>query len=241
MPTEMPGVEVFGAALAELAAELDWSLLGELYCHAGGEQFFPSEQVEELTEAWLRVAAFLGEALGEAHGKSLYVGAATAELGPLLFESLVLEREVRALNLPGPELEELNRALAAVEARLAEPLPRFVTTPLAGLDARGFDHGWLVSVLSDPECFPALSAELYGRGRPDPAPLAEDRQAAAALVDAWLARLVPGARISTSEEELELCAAGCARRGLALELAPRGVLTAIVGDPLRVGRSVPAD
>ena len=36
----------FAAALSTLHEELDWDLLGEFYCHEGGEHFFPEQQRE---------------------------------------------------------------------------------------------------------------------------------------------------------------------------------------------------
>ena len=38
----------FAAALSTLHEELDWDLLGELYCHEGGEHFFPEQQRERV-------------------------------------------------------------------------------------------------------------------------------------------------------------------------------------------------
>ena len=148
------GLERFGEALARLEGELDWRHLGELHCHEGGEDFFPQEQVDAMREAGLVLAAALGQRLSPG-GRSLYVGAAIGELVVLLCESLVLGREVRALNLANEESTELNRALAAVEEACGFPLPRIEF--LGPEEVEGaFDHGWLVSVLNDPEAFPAL-------------------------------------------------------------------------------------
>ena len=114
--------------------------------------------------------AELGERLGHApDGCSLYLGAALFELPLLLCEVLVLGRRVRAINLPNPELDELRRATSAVGQRMGVELPRIETLSLSDLPQASCDHGWIVSVLTDPECFPAqpqsVSRTLGGRRR----------------------------------------------------------------------------
>jgi hypothetical protein len=230
------GIQRFGEALGRLEEELDWQALGRLYCYEGGEDFFPPEQVEAQREAGLQVAAALGERLRPG-GRSLYVGAALAELVAILCEALVLEREVVAVNLRGPEALELNRALAAVEKRCGFALPRIGFRRLETIAGR-FDHGWLVSVVNDPEAFPALHDHLYGRtgalavGGGD---LARERKRATRLVDAWLERLEDGALLATTDEELPLIQPRIAAADGVLELEELAILSAIVGDPIRFG------
>jgi hypothetical protein len=227
----------FAAALVEVEQELDWELLGRHYCDEGGEDFFGPEQREAQREAALRFAADLGDRLqGQRKGRSLYVGAGLAELAPILCDALVLRREVAIVALPGPEPKELNRALAAAETRLGFALPRWSVKPLAKLDREGFDHLWLVSVLTDPEAFPALSKHLYGTGHPPGQALNRDRRAAEELLGEALWRLAPPAQIEVSEEELPLLAEQCAARRLRLEVAEVGRLSPIVGDVVRHGR-----
>lgn len=228
------GIERFGEALARLEGELDWRHLGELHCHEGGESFFPEEQVDAMREAGLVLAAALGERLRPG-GRSLYIGAAVGELVVLLCESLVLGREVRALNLANEESEEINRALEATEEACGFTLPRIEFVGASELEG-SFDHGWLVSVLNDPEAFPALHDRLYDRegelatGRGD---LDQERGRAEQLVDGWLERLEEGAVISTTDEELPLIVPRVAARGRSLELAEVAYLSVVVGDPIR--------
>lgn len=225
----------FAAALLALEQELDWRALGQHYCHEGGEDFFSAEQIEAQREAGLRFAADVAEAVaGLPKAKpSLYVGAGVAELAPILCERLLLRRELSIVALPGPEPRELNRALSAVEARLGVPLPRWSTRPLSGLARRGFGLLWFVSVLTDPETFPALSRLAYSERRPRPATLARDRERATALLEAALGRLEAPAELFTTDEELPLMTETARRLGWILEPGERARLSPIVGDPVR--------
>lgn len=231
------GAERFGEALGRLEAELDWRKLGELHCHEGGAQFFPPEQVEAVRESGLILASALSERL-RVGGRSLYVGAAVGELVVLLCDALVLGREVVAVNIENDEAHELNRALAVVEEACGFALPRIGFEELGALTGE-FDHGWMVSVVNDPEAFPALHDELYGRdgelatGHGD---LAQDRERASALIDAWLLRLSDGATLTTTDEELPLVVPRAASSGFEIVLDEGVILSAVVGDPVRFGR-----
>jgi len=230
----------FGAALARVDACVDWRLLGQTYCDGGGEDFFTDEAREANVDAALMFAAELGEHLRPG-GASLYVGAGVAELPLLVFEAIMLDRRVHAVTLDGFEPQELNRALAAAAEEIGRELPHFGVDGLAALEGTGdtLDHLWLVSVLTDPDAFPALHDTLYerrteadgatGRGR-----LAEDRERARALVEEALDRLAPGpALVSTTDEEWTLVGPALGRRGRAVEVPSRGRLSAIVGDVVR--------
>jgi hypothetical protein len=232
--------ELFGAALVELEAELDWTALGELYCHAGGASFFPPEQVRAIREAGLLFAGDVGNALATlppgGPGRSLYVGAAVAELIPALSEALVLEREVVLQNLPGPEPDELNRALHAVGERLGRRLPAITTGDVTDVARGGFDHVWMTSVLTDPDAFPALHDHLYrrsgelatGRGR-----VRGERGRATALLAALTRRLANPALWTTTDEEQGFVREALAALELELTAPPSARLSAIVGDPVR--------
>lgn len=232
MPTPLDsGAEAFGAALAALDAELDWGLLERLYCWDDGEGFFADEQREALWDAGLQIAAGLSDRLAElwtdGPRRSLYVGAAVAELVPMLVEALVLGRDVQAVNLAGPEADELNRAFEAVGVtlRLGTELPE-----------GPFDHLWVVSVLSDPEAFPALHDELYqrvGAAATGAGDLVAERARAAEFVETWCSQLARPALISTTDEEVGFFEAESARRGRRFHVPKIGRLTAIVGDALR--------
>src|SRR5688500_13153035 len=95
----------FGAVFAVLQAELDWRALGSAYCEGDASGFFDQELRARMLDTGLLWADDLASRL-DAKGprRSLYVGAAVAELAPILAEHLVLGREVRWFNLPGPEV-----------------------------------------------------------------------------------------------------------------------------------------
>ncbi|MDP6538832.1 MAG: hypothetical protein QF903_07575 [Planctomycetota bacterium] len=228
--------------MARLEEELDWERLGRCYCSEGGEAFFPPAQREAVRDAGLLLASDVAAALAGRDGSSLYLGAALAELAPMLCERLVLGRGVVAVNLPCEETDELNRALDAVSETLDHDLGTIETVPLESLAGAGFDHGWLVSVLTDPDAFPALHDELYERGgtalatgRGDPA---EDRQRAGALVGGLLDALSPPCLLTTTDEELAILKPACERRGWRLESGGHARLSAVVGDPVRICRAV---
>ncbi|MEX1024078.1 MAG: hypothetical protein WD226_03280 [Planctomycetota bacterium] len=242
--TQRSGGELqrFIATLFELESELNWVKLGRHYCAEGGEDFFPPEQIEAIRDAGLRFAgdieADLEEIVGAHTGRSLYVGAAVAELVPALFEALVLEREVVLHNLPGAETKELNRALAAVEARSGGSLPRVVTTPIEELEG-WFQHVWMTSVLSDPEHFPALHNKVYERSGAKAAPggdLGQDTQKARRLMRSVIELVRPPSLFTTSDEEASFLIEAAKRRGMR-PVKPRAArLSAIVGDPVRLWR-----
>lgn len=232
-----PGPHRFARALAALEEELNWKHLGELQCSEGGADFFGAEQVEALWEAGLIIANELGEQLGQlppGPGRSLYVGAAVAELVPALVEQLVLGREVVLFNLDNEETAELNRGLQAAE-RCGLDLPRIHTREFTTADG-SFDHAWIVSVLNDPDAFPALHDELYGRrgelatGR---GVLSEDLERANGLVDAILERLTTEALLTTTDEELPVWRPRLAHARRSMRVGEKALLTGVVGDPLR--------
>ena len=236
-----PDFDDFAVALSSMEQAIDWTELGGFYCHEGGEQFFPDEQIAAMREAGLRIAGGLGEELASLPGdakRSLYVGAAVAELVPILVERFVLVREVVIVNLPGGEVDALNRAFEQASADCGLAMPRISTEPMAQVGGP-FDHGWLVSVLNDPEAFPALHDLLYerkgelatGRGNRD-----EEWARATALAEQLLDRLTPEALLTTTDEELPLLRPIFSQRGLRVSAGETGILTGVVGDPLRFCR-----
>ena len=233
----------FAAALSTLHDELDWDLLGEFYCHEGGEHFFPEQQRESLLDAGLRIAEELAGAITElpagGPGRSLYLGAAVAELAPILLETLIAEREVQWRNLPGPEVTELNRALGVASERLELALPR-VEIATGPFEAQHFNHLWCVSVWTDPDRFPALHDQLYERRGDELAAgggdLTTERERALGLAGELLDAARTPALLCTTDEELALFRSLLSPRGLVLNVPERGRLTPIVGDVLRICR-----
>jgi hypothetical protein len=241
------GADRFAAALVELFGELDWRALGEHYCHEGGDGFFDAQARENLLDAELGFASDVAEALAPptksasaGTGRSLYVGAAVSELGPILCETLVLGRRVAAFSLDNAETRELNRALDAVAGRLGHELFRIDTTEVTSV-APPCDHLWIVSVLNDPESFPALHDELYERGGTELAVGGGNRAAELAgarrLLDHVLGALVTPARVTCSDEELPLVREAAAATGLVLDQGSRARLSPVVGDPVRSWRA----
>jgi hypothetical protein len=236
-----PDSSSFGAALGALHAELDWAALGAEYCHTGGESFFLPEQREALLDAGLHFASDIGAALEQlpapADGRSLYIGAALFELPVVLCEQLVLGREVSVLNRPCAEVDELNRALAVVAASAQLELPHIATAALDPARLGAFDHVWLVSVLTDPEAFPALHDELYERagtqlatGRGD---AARERTQATELVGQVFDMLTVPGLLTTTDEELTIITDVARARELPLAVPKNGRLSGIVGDVVR--------
>jgi hypothetical protein len=245
MPAQSPDPDPhrFAAALLQLEAALDWPALGHSYCHEGGEHFFDDEAREAIRDTGLRLAADLAQELERlpphGPGRSLYVGAALAELAPMLCETLLLGREVVAVSLPGTETDALNAALREVLSPLSAPSLQIVS-PGAPEVSGAFDHGWLVSVLTDPDAFPALHDELYERRGTDLATNrgdnAADRERATTLVSGLLDRLQLPCLLTTTDEELEVIRPLCQERGLPLTVPADARLSGIVGDPIRLCR-----
>lgn len=229
------GPEALAAAWTALEDELDWPLLGRLHCHEGGDDFFGPEDRARLLDAGLLFADDLGAVLARG-GRSLYVGASVAELVPMLVERLVLGREVLWYERDAPVTRELARAVDVAARATDSTLPAPCTDPLDTVPPASCDHLWLVSVLTDPEVFPALHDALYERHGDELATgggdLGAERAAAEALARTALARLRPPAHVSTTDEELALLRPLCP----GLEVPDRARLSAVVGDPVRLCR-----
>jgi hypothetical protein len=236
----------FAAALGELERELDWSSLEPLYCEGEANGFFSLRRRDTFIDSGLRIAGELADALAAlapaAPARSLYVGAALAELPLILCERFILGREVRWHNLAGAESAELNRSLAAVEERLALELPRVDTRDAGVVEPRSCSHVWMVSVLTDPDRFPALHDALYEKsgdqasGRGD---LASERARAERLLEQALERLAAPGLFSTTDEELQLALPAGVRMGLVIRVPAEGAITPIVGDRVRFCRAEP--
>jgi hypothetical protein len=143
--------------------KLDWEVLGRSACEGDGTTFFDDEFRGRIFDTGLWFAGHLAGLLEEG-GRSLYVGAEIAELPVILAEHLVMKRRVEWLNIDCAPTTELARALRAVGARLGVELPLPRVDAVTDIEAASCDHLWLVSVLTDPDAFPALHDELYERG-----------------------------------------------------------------------------
>lgn len=232
-------LRTYGAAIGALDVELDWALLGRAYCDGDGSDFFDAEMRDRVLETGFHFADEIGRAIVPGPGVSLYLGADVAELPIILAEHLVLARRVEWLNVASPATSELKRALLAVNGRLGLELPLPVLRTPRELEPRSCDHIWMVSVLTDPDVFPALHDHLYertggplatGRGS-----LAGDRARATELVDEWLECAAPRCVLSTTDEELVVVGPRVAARGWTVAFAGEGQPSAVVGDMVRIG------
>lgn len=221
------------SAIAAIFKRLDYPLLGRIYCDEGGDAFWKAKQ-GLCQRLGIKFAEVLRTRLAKG-GHSLYVGAGVAELPMLAMETMELGRTVTACNLREDEVQTLNRT--------CESLPfRFHYQDAGAIDAT-FDHVWIVSVLNDPEQFPALSALSYGRANPvqfDTAAFSTERAAVVALADRCLRRLQLPSLVTTSTEEINWITDWCRRRNIACVVEPKCYPTAVVEDPIcliRVGES----
>lgn len=233
--------QLFGAVLGTIQAELDWERLGRAYCEGDGTDFFDDELRERWLDVGLQIGATLAEALNGSRGRSVYVGAALAEVPTMLVESIVLGRDVVWINLPGDEIDELARVMQLVAEKFGIALPAPSFESLESLPRGAFDHVWMVSVLTDPDHFPALHDELYERHGTELATgrgsLVEDRERAERLVGSMLELAAPAALITTTDEELEIARSMMEASKSTLNPILADHVSAIVGDQLRVCRS----
>ena len=219
-------------SISRVFDELDYRLLGEVYCHEGGDEFWRAKH-GRCRRLGIKLAEVLKRRL-KPGGRSLYVGAGVAELPPLVMETVDLQRTVVACNLRENEVRELNRA--------AKDLPFYFEHRDAASIRGSFDHIWIVSVLNDPECYPELSELSYGRANPvtfDPRRFAGERRQVARLVERCLKNLARPGLVTTSTEEAIWIADWCAQRQIHWKVERRTYQTALVEDPIcfiQVGR-----
>jgi hypothetical protein len=233
---EQARAERFAHIWSVLDAALDWERLGVLHCHEGGESFFGVEDRGAILDAGLLFADDLA-ALLTPSGRSLYVGASVAELVPMLVESQILGRDVLWYEKETPVTTALTQALAQVAKELdcQVPLPKIEDLPESSDPT--CDHLWMVSVLTDPDVFPALHDRLYERtgelatGRGDPA---TELAVAEELTTRALAFAKTPAIFSTTDEELRIVRPLCQRLGFDLRVPESARLSAVVGDPVRL-------
>lgn len=248
-PDGLDPIERFGACLAGVQITLDWVSLGQAHCEGDGSDFFaPGDQLA-LGDAALHFASDLPDAWSNPStpGRSLYLGVSLFELWPGLFEHLVLGRVQRWISLDGPVTRELNRTLGVVENELSIELPRIEAQGLEAPLDPPVDHGWMVSVINDPEAFPALHDELYARGPKGAArvpptgrgDLDADRVRALELTTHLLGSLTDDAYLTTTDEERPVVEQAARTLGRRLVFEPRARLSPIVGDPVRRARFVP--
>ncbi len=213
------------ASINRVFDSLDYTALGPIYCHEGGDAFW-AERRGPCQELGIKLAAALRDRLRPG-GRSLYVGAGVAELPPLVMETAELHRTVAAYNLRADEAAALNRACTGLPFEFQAKDAR---------EAEGrFDHLWIVSVLNDPECFPELGALSSGRANPvtfDPTAFTVERQAVLALAAGCLEKIARQALVTTSVEEIPWITDWCERHSVPYVVEDEDYTTAIVEDPI---------
>ncbi len=237
MSSPTQGLQKFAAILQDTYARLDWYKLGLEYCFEGGENFFSDEALEAIQDAGLHIASDMEAKLSSFESKdSLYVGPGVAELVMMLFETLVLDRQVTAVTLPGVEPDEINRVWGGLAKEHKTSLPKFQTRPLRAAEEPSFSHLWFSSVVTDPESFPALHDRLYKRQDTRQAigggNLTKETRRAEELVGTAMTWMLVPAVITTSQEELVFFQQMIDGRGLRLDVPSQGRLSPIVGDSL---------
>jgi hypothetical protein len=98
-----------------------------------------------------------------------------------------------------------------------------------------FDHVGCISVFTDPETWPMLSAVAYGRIAPvqvDVESFVAERERARGLVAALFARLLRPGLVTTTAEEVAWFLEQASAAGAVAEPAEEMVETAVVGDPV---------
>ncbi len=231
----------------DLLRDIDTKPLESVYCDEGGDAFWadrlPAVRSCGLAQgaALLRhMDAWLGpEQSGtQLRGRSLYVGAGIAELPALVAESVTTEREIDVVNLGQAEMDVLrdawqrNRLPASVRFVAADAMDYAQTV-------QAVDHLWCVSVLTDPETYPALSDVSYGRARPwelDGDAFTREQTRVRSLVGAlWKSLRLPAIVTTTVEEApwfLAVAEAASASSPASIEADDALCDTALVEDPL---------
>lgn len=216
---------------------LDWPVLGEIYFHWGGVDFWQERRPQVLAAGFDLARQLLRRV--PSGGSSLWVGAGVAELPVLLAETLIQGRKVRATNLRARECEVLNAALQEVVPAATVRFEAIDATQVAGCG--GYDLLGCISVLTDPETWPLLSDVAYGRIAPpqiDVERFVHERDQATALTQALFAGLTRPGWIATTAEEVAWFLEIAGRTEVSCAADDDMVDTAVVGDPvgfLRIG------
>jgi hypothetical protein len=225
------------AVCGRVLAALDWRALGDVYFHDGGEPDLRARR-RDLVRLGLEFARELLRRVPRG-GASLWVGAGLGELPVLLAETMSGGRGVLALNLRAEECRLLNAALLEGAPELGIEYVAADARQAAG--ARTFDHVGCVSVFTDPETWPLLSAVAYGRLAPvqlDVEAFVAEREQARVLAARLFERLQLPGLISTTAEEAPWFLEQAMLAGAGFDADERLFATALVGDPvgfLRLG------
>lgn len=223
--------------LHKLFEALDWEALGKIYFHEDGEEHWDElrPRVIPLGIDWARG---LLQRVPEG-GVSLYAGAGVAELPVLFAERFVRGRRVIACNARLRECEVIEAAIARVG--LTGKVKMRHGDAAEAAKQGGYDHLACVSVFTDPETYPWLSAVAYGRIAPaqlDVDAFVKERDKAREFSAAIFGGMTKPGWITTSVEEVAWFVELCERNKIAYAPDEDTLPTAVVGDPIgfmRVG------
>ena len=218
-------------------AALDWDAAAREYFDDPRARFTARAR-REIRERGIaaveEIAAFRRDVdAGPRRGATLLVGAGVAEIAVALAESLA-GRPVTLLTTRAAEAPLLRVSLET-GSRVATPRV-VVGDALRARLPRPIAHLWLVSVLDDPDAFPALHDFFYQRADPrtfSGRRLDADRRRARAIVARLLPRLAPGALVTASDDAHPWIAEWAESRGLAVEAEPRVWRAPTTKDPVR--------
>ncbi len=216
---------------------LDWAALGRIYFHEDGEQELLARR-SDILDMGLEHARELHKRVGP-KGTSLHVGAGLAELVVMIAEVVVRDRSVRAVNLRSRECELINHALK--RHQLSKQITLEAVDARAAAEQGGYDHLSCVSLFTDPETWPMMSAVSYGRIAPiqvDVDQFVRERTDALQVASALFAGMQRPGWITTTVEELSWFLRLAGEAGVAIEPDDIMLPTALVGDPVgfvRVG------
>jgi hypothetical protein len=217
--------------LNKLFEALDWEALGKIYFHEDGEEHWEElrPRVIPLGLDWARA---LLQRVPEG-GVSLYAGAGIAELPVMFAERFVRGRRVIASNARLRECEVIEKAIERCglvgkfkmrHCDVAEPAKQ-----------GGYDHLACVSLFTDPESYPWLSAVTYGRIAPvqlQVEAFVAEREKARTLVATMFAGLQKPGLITTTVEEVAWFVEECEKHKIAYAPDEDTLPTAVVGDPI---------
>ncbi|MBH0176661.1 MAG: hypothetical protein HP491_02030 [Nitrospira sp.] len=206
-------------------SQLDYKILGRIYCYEGGDEFWRAKR-KPCERLGINLSRALLKKLPRG-GRSLYVGAGVAELPVLLAEAIDLQRQVEPYNLRRSEVTVLNRACRGTPVRFHAK---------TAAEANGkFDHLWIVSVLNDPERFPDLSPLSYGNANPvtfNPGRFEQQRRIVQSIVNRCMPKLSLPGLVTTSTEEVVWIADWCHRHRIPYHVERKQYPTALVSDPI---------
>ena len=168
--------------------------------------------------------------------RDLLVAHASSGLGKRLAQQIQPLTDIEQIDRLIAETTELNRALEVVERETGVALPRINTQPCPTQNR--YDLLWMVSVLTDPDAFPALHFHCYERedteGIVRPGQLDEEGEHAEEWTRDLLGQLALPGVLVTTDEEFGFFKAAAVANSRSLVVPQQGRLSGIIGDLVRI-------